>query len=63
MAGLETETMASSNPLLPEFLAVPRIDLSPQASAAMIALEVALCEQPGLRDSGGHILAVARLRA
>lgn len=61
-AGLEVETMATSNPLLPEYLHVPRIEASPEASSLMMALEEALCAEPGLLDAGGHLLAVARKR-
>ena len=59
-AGLVVETIAASDPLVPEYLQIPKITASPDASAALIALEVALCERPGLADAGGHIIAVAR---
>lgn len=59
-AGLEPGVIATASPFLPEFLQVPRIDESPRATAALIALELALCAQPGLRDAGGHMIAVAR---
>jgi ubiquinone/menaquinone biosynthesis C-methylase UbiE len=58
--GLRVETCAAANPLLPEFLQVPTIAASERASQTLIDLEVALCEQPGLVDGGGHLLAVAR---
>ena len=59
-AGLRVETVAASDPLVPEYLQIPKITASPEASAALIALEVALSERPGLADAGGHIIAVAR---
>lgn len=61
-AELDVETIATSDPLLPEFLHVPRIAASPQATAALMALELAVSEQPGLVDAGGHLLGVARAR-
>jgi 2-polyprenyl-3-methyl-5-hydroxy-6-metoxy-1,4-benzoquinol methylase len=59
-AGLHVETLATCDALLPEFQKVPRITESPRAAAALLALEVAVSEQPGLVDAGGHLLAVAR---
>lgn len=57
--GLEVRALASANPFLPEFLAVPKITASERAAQALVDLEVALCDQPGLVDAGGHLLAVA----
>ena len=57
--GLEVRTLASANPFLPEFLAVPKIAASERAAQTLVDLEVALCDQPGLVDAGGHLLAVA----
>ena len=57
--GLEVRALASANPFLPEFLPVPKIAASERAAQTLVDLEVALCEQPGLVDAGGHLLAVA----
>jgi hypothetical protein len=51
--------MAAANPVVSEGLPIPRITDSAQASAALTTLEVALCNKPGLVDSGEHLLAVA----
>jgi 2-polyprenyl-3-methyl-5-hydroxy-6-metoxy-1,4-benzoquinol methylase len=59
-AGLEVETIATSDALIPEYLQVPRISDSPRASAAITSLEIALATQPGLVDAGAHMIAVAR---
>jgi len=59
-AGLRTISMATSNPLFPEYQRLPRIDASPVASARFIELETALAEQPGLVDGGGHLIGIAR---
>jgi hypothetical protein len=59
-AGLQVEALASANPILPQFLSVPKIGESTRATEALRALEVALCDCPGLVDAGGHLLAVAR---
>jgi ubiquinone/menaquinone biosynthesis C-methylase UbiE len=58
-AGLEVRTLASANPFLPEFLPVPKIEASERAARMLVDLEVALCDQPGLVDTGSHLLAVA----
>lgn len=58
--GLDVEVLATANPFLPEFLSVPKIAASERAAQTLVELEVALCEQPGLVDAGGHLLAVAR---
>lgn len=58
--GISVETCAAANPFLPEFLSVPKIAASERASRILIDLEVALCEQPGLVDAGGHLIAVGR---
>jgi hypothetical protein len=58
-AGLEVRTLASANPFLPEFLPVPKIAASERAARMLVDLEVALCGQPGLVDTGSHFLAVA----
>lgn len=59
-AGLEVESVATANPLLPQYLRVPKIEASSYAADAVQALEVAVCDYPGLLDAGGHLLAVAR---
>jgi SAM-dependent methyltransferase len=59
-AGLRVEALASANPLLPVYSRIPRIADSAVAAAAFIDLERAVCDRPGLVDSGGHMIAVAR---
>jgi hypothetical protein len=51
--------MAAANPVVSERVQIPRITASAQASAALTALEVAICNKPGLVDTGEHLLAVA----
>ena len=57
--GLQVVEMAAANPVVSEGAQIPRITASAQASAALTALEVALCNRPGLVDTGEHLLAVA----
>jgi SAM-dependent methyltransferase len=57
--GLQVVEMAAANPVVSEAEQIPRITASAQASVALIALEVALCNRPGLVDTGEHLLAVA----
>jgi 2-polyprenyl-3-methyl-5-hydroxy-6-metoxy-1,4-benzoquinol methylase len=59
-AGLAVEAMASANPLLAQFQTVPRMAESARAADALLALELAACEHPGLLDAGGHLIAAAR---
>jgi ubiquinone/menaquinone biosynthesis C-methylase UbiE len=59
-AGLDVIDMATSNPLVPEYSAMPRITGSERATSALTALEVALCKEPSLLGAGGHLIAVAR---
>jgi SAM-dependent methyltransferase len=59
-AGLRVEALAAANPILPQFQPVPRIAESARAADALRALELAVCDRPGLVDAGGHLLAVAR---
>ena len=58
-AGFQVVEMAAANPLVPEGAKVPKIEGSEQSEAALAALEVALCNYPGLVDTGEHLLAVA----
>jgi SAM-dependent methyltransferase len=58
-AGLQVIEMAAANPVVSERVQIPRITASAQASAALTALEVAICNKPGLVDTGEHLLAVA----
>ena len=51
--------LAAANPVVSEGAQIPRIVASTQATAASTALEVALCNCPGLVDAGEHLLAVA----
>ena len=57
-AGLRTRVLATSNPLIPEFASLPRIEESQEASNALRDAEIALCTQPGLLDAGEHLIAV-----
>ena len=59
-AGLQVLAKANANPVVSESVQIPRIAASPQASAALTALEVASCTWPGLVDAGEHLLAVAQ---
>ena len=59
-ARLDVEQIATSDALVPEYSQIPRIAASPRATEALIALEVAMYDQPGLVDAGGHLLGVAR---
>jgi 2-polyprenyl-3-methyl-5-hydroxy-6-metoxy-1,4-benzoquinol methylase len=58
--GFEVEGIATSNPLVAELQSLPKITESPSAARALSSLEIALSQQPGLLDAGGHLLAVAR---
>jgi ubiquinone/menaquinone biosynthesis C-methylase UbiE len=58
--GLAVTAMAAADPLVSEVAQIPRITASPQATASLTELELALCTQPGLIDSGEHLIAVAR---
>jgi len=57
--GFKVVEMAAANPVVSEATPIPRITASPEASAALTALELALCTSPGLVDAGEHLLAVA----
>lgn len=59
-ANLDVEQIATSDALFPEYSHIPRIAESPRAAEALIELEVAMYDQPGLVDAGGHLLGVAR---
>jgi len=61
-AGLRVVEMAAANPLVPEATQIPRIEESAQAAAALTSLEAAICNQPGLIDTGEHLIAVAEKR-
>jgi len=39
---------------------LPKIAASTVASDRLVELEVALCEETGLVDAGGHLIAVGR---
>jgi len=58
-AGLQVIEMAAANPVVSERVQISRITASAQAAAALTALEVALCNKPGLVDTGEHLLVVA----
>jgi SAM-dependent methyltransferase len=57
--GLQVVEMAAANPVVSEGAKIPGIESSLQAGATLTELELALCSQPGLVDSGEHLLAVA----
>jgi hypothetical protein len=57
--GLRVVELAAANPVVSEGAQIPRIVASTQATAALTALEVVLCNRPGLVDAGEHLLAVA----
>jgi 2-polyprenyl-3-methyl-5-hydroxy-6-metoxy-1,4-benzoquinol methylase len=59
-AGLHVERLASANPLFPQYMKVAQIEASAAASDRLMALEAAVCQNPGLIDAGGHLIAVAR---
>jgi len=59
-AGLRVEKLACANHVLPQYLRVPKIEESPAACDAVVKLEVAFCDHPGLIDAGGHLIAIAR---
>jgi 2-polyprenyl-3-methyl-5-hydroxy-6-metoxy-1,4-benzoquinol methylase len=58
--GLQVVEMAAANPVVSERAQIPGIVANAQAAAALTALELALCNRPGLVDTGEHLLAVAR---
>ena len=58
-AGLRVTRMATANPIVPATLKAPRLSGSEDASAVLTELEVALCEEPGLLETGEHLIAVA----
>ncbi len=62
-AGFQVVEMVAAAPFLPEGTQVPRIAASEEAVAALMELELALCSQPGLVDTGTHLLAVAAKQA
>jgi SAM-dependent methyltransferase len=59
-AGLLVERVASANPLITEYMKVPQLEASTQASERIVELEVAACEVPGLVDAGGHLIVAGR---
>jgi 2-polyprenyl-3-methyl-5-hydroxy-6-metoxy-1,4-benzoquinol methylase len=59
-AGFHVVELASANPIIPQFLRLPNIGASPVAAAELEKLEIAASGHPGLLDSGGHLIAVAR---
>ncbi len=59
LVNLQVVELAAANPVVSEGAQIPRITASSQATAALTALEAALCNWPGLVDAGEHLLAVA----
>jgi SAM-dependent methyltransferase len=62
-AELQVIEMASANPLVADGNQMPKVTSSPQACQALLELEVAVCNQPGLLDAGEHLIAVAAKRS
>lgn len=63
LVGCEVERFAVANPVTVKGQDLERIGASSEASSRLVELEVALSGRPGLRDSGEHLLALARKRA
>ncbi len=63
MAGCAVERYAASNPVTIAYQQFDKIPESPLAEQRLIELELALCERPGLRDTGEHLIAVTRKHA
>lgn len=59
-AGFAVERFGVANPLTALGESLEAIGAFPEAEAQLTALELALCERPGLRDAGEHLIAVAR---
>jgi SAM-dependent methyltransferase len=59
-AGCEMLRMAAANPISRAGLPLAAVTADNHATAQLTALEIAMCEQPGIADSGEHLLAVAR---
>jgi SAM-dependent methyltransferase len=57
-AGFRVVAMASANPLVPESTRIPNITTGISSSASLTALELSLCEHPGLIETGEHLLSV-----
>ena len=62
VAGLEVELIGTSDVFVPEYSQIPRLSASSRAAETLIELEVAMYDQPGLVDAGGHLIGVARKR-
>ena len=58
--GFALERMATSNPLIPAFMRLPRFAGSPAGEDRLRELEVAISERPELLDAGEHLIALAR---
>jgi hypothetical protein len=56
---LQVVEKATANPIVSEGAQISLITTSAQATAGLTALEVALCNRPGLVNTGEHLLAVA----
>jgi len=59
-AGLEVRRLATANPLVSIGTPLEDIEDSDVASARLMDLEVMLSDQPGLVDTGEHLIALAR---
>jgi SAM-dependent methyltransferase len=59
-AGCEVLRMAAANPISRAGLPLANVSADEVSSARLTGLELAMCEQPGVVDSGEHLLAVAR---
>ena len=58
-AGLELIELATSNPTVAMGCRIPNVSESAAAEASLTQLEIALCQKPGLIDSGEHLIAAA----
>lgn len=61
--GCEVMTLAAANPISHLGQALERVAASPAAESSLTFLETAICEEPGMVDSGQHLIAVARRRS
>ena len=57
--GLRHDRIAAANPISRPGLALERVSSSAEASQRLLELELAICEQHGVADSGTHIVVTA----
>jgi hypothetical protein len=58
--GCEVLRMAAANPISRAGLPLARVSADTRSAAQLTTLELAMCEQPGVVDSGEHLVAVAQ---